>query len=204
MKSMRIPLVLALSAVVVVPLAGCDGAATSKSVVTVTATATAKPSDASLDAMADPAGDLSTPPSGSQSDTQADDSTGIKVVQFGSTYSLGGFSVSVSKPVRYVPQSYAAGTDGHNSFRAMTITLKNTSTSKAVDPNMLNVSTTIGEVDGDGIYDDNVGGSPSAAVLPGRSVTWKIAYPAKKGDQVTVQIGEFMGSTTAAFDGVAG
>lgn len=186
-------------------LTGCnsDGAVAEQTVITkvVTKSAAAAAADAapSQAASTPAATDDSVDDSGSGNDQ----SSGLSVVKFGDTYKFKGWSVSISAPKPYTPSEYAATDQKHPTYRAMTVTVKNTSRNKGIDPNLINISTQVGDAEGDSVYDDGVGDTPSASVLPGRSVSWKIAYGAKVGDQITVQVSDLASfdGPVAAFDG---
>lgn len=183
-------------------LTGCnsDGAVADQTVITkvVTKSATA---DAAASATATPP--AATDDSADDSGSGDGSSSGMSVVKFGDTYKFKGWSVSISAPKPYTPSEYAATDQKHPTYRVMTVTVKNTSTNKGIDPNLINISTQVGDAEGDSVFDDNVGETPSASVLPGRSVSWKIAYGAKVGDQMTVQVSDYASfdGPVAAFDG---
>lgn len=139
----------------------------------------------------------------SADDDAGEDSSGMHVLKFGDTYRFQGWSVTISTPKPYTPSAYALTDQKHPTYRVMTVTVKNTSSSKAVKPDLIDITAQVGDAAGDQVFDDNVGSTPNASLLPGRSVSWKIAYGAKVGDQLTVQVSDFASfdGPVAAFDG---
>lgn len=195
MKHLTVASATLIAAVSALMLTGCnsDGSAVEQSVVTKTVTESA-PAKAPASAAA---AEAPTAADTAAADDSADDgSGGISVVKFGDTYKFKSWSVSVSAPAPYTPSEYAAMDKKHPTYRILTVTVKNTSANKALNPSLIDVSAQIGDAEADSVYDDNVGDTPSASVLPGRSVSWKIAYGATVGDQITVQV-----SDVSAFDG---
>lgn len=179
-------------------LVGCgSGSAASQPVRTVTVTSSVQGNS----------GSAAVPEEDAASSSTATTEASVNVLKFGQTFSFTGWSVSVSAPVPFTPSSYAATEGKHAAYRAMTVTVKNTSTGKALDPNLVYVTGQVGEAEVDSVYDSEKGvdSSPSAKILPGRSVSWKIVYGVTPGASITVQVEDqaSFDGPTAIFDGKA-
>lgn len=95
---------------------------------------------------------------------------------FGETFEWeDGTTATVSKPVNYMPSAYAAGGEGYQHHVKMTVKIVNGS-SLPLDASFTSPTVSSGEREGDEIFDDNVGGGPTANVLPGRTVSFDVAY----------------------------
>lgn len=100
-----------------------------------------------------------------------------------------GVEVTVSQPVPFTPSQWAAGTEGKGDPILFEMTITNGS-DDAFDPSMAFASATSGGAEAQSIYDQEpifVGGAPSTAVLPGKSVTWSAAFMVLDTSDITVQ-----------------
>lgn len=86
-----------------------------------------------------------------------------------------GTKATISKPVNYTPSTYAAGGEGYQHHVKMTVKIVNDS-SLPLDASFTSPNVTSGEREGDEIFDDNVGGGPTSSILPGRTVSFDVAY----------------------------
>jgi len=111
-------------------------------------------------------------------------------IRFGETWEWeDGMQVTVSTPKKYRPSEYAAGTDGYTKFVQFTVTVKN-GTKKKVDLiGMADVAS--GDTEGHEVFDSGKGieGSPSTSILPGRKVTYKVAFGVENPSDIVFQYG---------------
>lgn len=108
-------------------------------------------------------------------------------IPFGQTFVWeDGTKVTISKPVPYTPSSYAAGGEGYPHHVRMTVKIVNGS-SLPLDAAFDTPTVSSGEREGDEIYDDNVGGGPMSSVLPGRTVSFDVAYGVDDPDDVIAE-----------------
>lgn len=106
---------------------------------------------------------------------------------FGETFEWeDGASASVTKPVNYVPSTYAAGGEGYQHHVKMTVKIVNDS-SVPLDASFVSPTVTSGERAGDEIFDDETGYGAESAILPGRSITFDVAYGVDDPDDVIAE-----------------
>lgn len=119
--------------------------------------------------------------------------------QFGGalTY-LDGISVSVSAPAVFVPGEFASTPDPGTEPVVFTIVLTNGS-KEPYDPSLVYETVTSGGVESSSMWDDSLGASPATTVLPGRSVTYKVAYSVKDPTDVVMEITPEMFADSAIF-----
>jgi hypothetical protein len=105
-----------------------------------------------------------------------------------------GLAISVSQPTGYAPSEWAAGTDGFASFVILNVTVTN-GTAEAFDPIGVRVAATSGGVAASDVFDSamdgqgaDLGMAPSAAILPGQSVTWAVGYGVANTADLTVDV----------------
>jgi hypothetical protein len=109
---------------------------------------------------------------------------------FGQTFTYkDGVSITVSAPVAFTPGQYAAGaTQAHDVI--FTFTIKNGST-KNLNP-VVSPQVTSAGVAGSDVFDsqtpDLAGFPPTAAVLPGGSITWKSGFSVADPTKLIVQV----------------
>ena len=102
-----------------------------------------------------------------------------------------GVAVTVSEPKAYRPSSSAA--TGQNAVRyvSMTVTLTNGS-DKNVEATGTSLAVTANGTPADEVFDSakGIGGSPSSTVLPGKSVTYTVAFgvPSKEKTELQVEV----------------
>lgn len=149
------------------------------------------------DEYVDPDADLATEETAdAEDDTSADEAadTGESsaTVEYGQTYtSPKGIEVSVSKPTPYRPSEYAATDDGFSKYVLITVTYKNDS-KKAIDGSMFEYEATSGDQPAEQVFDDERGvGEDGRTILPGRSLTQKLAFGYTPGQPLTLQISSY-------------
>ena len=111
--------------------------------------------------------------------------------QFGSTFTWDdGLAVTVSAPTPFKPKSDVSYQDKDSkAFVVVEVTFKNGAT-EPMSPGMLSLRGTTGSREAKRIFDSASGLElePSAKVLPGREVKWKVAFGVDLGQPFTVQI----------------
>ena len=110
-----------------------------------------------------------------------------------------GLLVTVSAPVEFTPSESAAGGKGLAAVK-FTVTITN-NTSKSYDPAMFTTSAQSGTQEADSIYDidNNLGGSPHTALLPGRTVTFDVGFGVSDPKDVVLQVTPGFDYTPAMF-----
>lgn len=110
---------------------------------------------------------------------------------FGSTFTWDdGLSVTVSAPAPLKPQTDVSYQDKDSkAFVVIEVTFKNGAT-EPMSPGMLSLRGTTGSREAKRIFDSASGLElePSAKVLPGREVKWKVAFGVDLGKPFTVQV----------------
>jgi hypothetical protein len=98
-----------------------------------------------------------------------------------------GMGLSVSAAVPFTPSQYAAGVDFPTSI-VFNITVTN-GTDAAYDPLVFGTLSSGGS-EASQVYDmeNNVGGSPTTAVLPGQSITWAEAWSVADASDLTYSL----------------
>jgi hypothetical protein len=117
-------------------------------------------------------------------------SSGDGVHEFGETVTFDdGSTLTVTAPVRFTREDYAAGGEDFEHHVKVKATFVN-KTSKAFDPTSTTSSITSGGREGDSVFQDGLG-TPESTVLPGKRVTWSMGYGVDDPDdvQVTVALG---------------
>ena len=134
---------------------------------------------------------VATPPqqAPSTSPTSAAPSTLTK--QFGSTFTWDdGLAVTVTAPQKFKPKTDVSYQDKDSkAFVIMEVTFKN-GAAEPMSPGMLYLTGTTGSREAKRIFDsaNGIELEPSAKVLPGREVKWKVAFGGDLGQPFTVQI----------------
>lgn len=109
-------------------------------------------------------------------DSPSEDPVDDYQITFGETFEWeDGTEATISKPVPYTPTAYAAGGEGYQHHVKMTVKIVNGS-SLPLDASFTSPTVSSGEREGDEIFDDNMGGGPMSSILPGRTVTFDVAY----------------------------
>jgi hypothetical protein len=98
------------------------------------------------------------------------------VAVFGETYTYDdGLAVTVSAPEEFTPSEWSIGADGDGTPVKFDITIENGS-GETFDPTLVYATVASDGVESEGIYDDEIGSSPSTSVRPGKSVTYTVGY----------------------------
>lgn len=189
---------------VVVPLlalGACGGSSSSTVTKTVTTSVSASPSPAME-------GDESTTSEAASSAATDDGASGSEgeagaPLAFGDTFtSPTGRKITLSALQPYTPSDTAALDEEApkgSVYRKFKITLDNSS-KETFDASEISLSTTSGERSVSTIVDGDVGSSPYVKVLPGRKLSWTVAYAVTPGDKLTVEVSTMSG-TVATWDG---
>lgn len=133
-------------------------------------------------------GNFQTPDAADLETTTPDEPEPPTEIRFGQTWEWeDGMQVTVSKPSKYRPSEYAAGKDGHSKFVLFTVTVKNGSKKKVDLIGMANVAS--GDTEGGEVFDSGKGveGAPSTSILPGRKVTYKVAFGVENPNDIVFQ-----------------
>lgn len=136
-------------------------------------------------------------PQETKTDKPAEDSTETPTEEpaatanpkFGETFTYeDGLSVTVSAPEPYTPSDTAA-TGGEPSFVKFQVTVVN-GTSENYDPSLFYVTMQSGNAEAGEVYDsaNNLNGSPTTPILPGREGTWAIAFGVTDPNDLVMQV----------------
>jgi hypothetical protein len=100
-----------------------------------------------------------------------------------------GVAVTVSEPKAYRPSSSAAASRAAARYVSMTITLTNGS-DKNVEATGTTLAVTANGTPADEVFDSakGIGGSPTSTVLPGKSVTYTVAFGVPTKEQTELQV----------------
>ena len=130
------------------------------------------------------------PPAPDVSGGSASATTDGGTVPFGGATELGpGLKVGASVPVPYNPDSGAAGVVSGGRNFAVTMQLTNNSQSKFNAYDSLRDSPAAGQTDCERVFDDKAGQeTPHAAILPGKSKSWTVAYSCKAASGSDLQL----------------
>ncbi|WP_139281984.1 hypothetical protein [Rhodococcus zopfii] len=110
--------------------------------------------------------------------------------KFGEAFTFrNGLGVAVSVPQPFTPSVSAAGLEPGDQAVVFTITIVNGSTEN-YDPALFSTSLQSGNREASEIFDtpNNVGGSPSTAVLPGRESEFQVAYSVTNPTDLVMQV----------------
>lgn len=101
----------------------------------------------------------------------------------------GGIQTTITTPVAFKPSDTASGTDTFKSFVEFTVKVRNTGTA-SYDPTLYTTSVSSGGVEAVQVIDIMVGLGlpPQTAVLPGKTIEFKVAYGVKDPADLTVQL----------------
>lgn len=196
---MKITHVAAALAVTALALTGCGKQ------VELTAATKATPAAASSTTSGnfptpDPA-DLATSDATPAQDTAATSEPDVpQTVRFGTTYEWeDGLTATVSKPTKFTPSPYAAAEGKFKTHVMFTITVKN-GTKEKIDlfagPNVSS-----GDTEGGAVFDTDKGleGTPNTAILPGRSVKFKVGFGVKDANDIVMEYAPTLEHEDATF-----
>lgn len=145
----------------------------------------------------------STPPA-AQPAASAPDGTAAHPATWGQQYNGASLSTALGAPAPYTP-SRMAFIGGAKIERAvgLDITVTNNSPDKPMPTMALNTQGTSGGAQAEKIHDSGGGiDSPTADILPGKSLSWKIAFSVPKdATELTVQLSSLGGGKTIYFAG---
>lgn len=200
---------IALAALPLLALTACGGSSTSTVTKTVTQTVTASPTAganspgetpaAGDDGAVDPASEDATASSSEETTETGEEGP----LAFGDTYTSGtsGRKMTLSELSPYNPSESAAldeDAPAGSVYRKFKITLDNSS-KETFDAGDISLSATAGERTVSTIVDGEVGDTPYVKVLPGRKLSWTVAYAVKPGEHLTVEVST-LGGTVATWD----
>ncbi len=115
------------------------------------------------------------------------DDAGDTNLTFGETYEWqDGVTAKVSTPEAYQPDEYAAGGEGYDHQIQLTVTMTNDS-DQVVDASYVSPTVTSGQRGGDEIFDGTMGGGNDSSLLPGRTISFDVAYGVDDPDDVVVE-----------------
>lgn len=194
----------ALAAALTLTVAGCsteadtnDGGTVSDPSIAVTDDGEAAPADDAGVEDEDPAED----PAAAADDGSEEGDGEASTVEYGQTYtSPSGISITASKPgpFRLSESGYSPGE--FKSFVVLNITIKN-GTKKAFDGDSVMLEATSGESPTEEVFDvDKSVGYEGRTILPGRSLTAKVAFGVNQGKPLTLVLSTFDGPL-CTFDG---
>jgi hypothetical protein len=100
-----------------------------------------------------------------------------------------GLTVTVSGPEPYTPSNTAAGEEGFTQFVRLSISVSN-GTTEPYEPVLFTTNVQSGVTEGSQVFDyaNNLGGSPSTAVLPGRELTWQMGFGVTDVNDLIVEV----------------
>ena len=100
-----------------------------------------------------------------------------------------GLEITVAQPLRFHPSEYAAGADSSDLAMALKFTVTNNGT-KNFDPSMMMVTAQSGQTQEEPIFDSAQGytGKPDTVLLPGRTVTFQLAFTVTEPEDVVVEV----------------
>lgn len=159
-----------------------------------------------------PASSTTTPPAATSGAAQAAapaqdaaDGSADHPLAFGKTWQPAGkMGVTIGVPAPFKPSESAFSPDHAPRAVVMDVTVANVAGAPAVPAMAISVQATAGASQAQEIVDvgNGVGGSPTANILPGKSLTWKVAFGVPAGPtEFTVQVSTIVGGQTVYFTG---
>lgn len=129
----------------------------------------------------------------------------IKQFHFGQEYVGKGATLVINDPKPYKPSQLATGRDAARHV-VLTVRATNTSQQPVHAASLANITATAGDQRATPVEDaaDNGAGAPGSMILPGKSLTWRVAFgvPAEPVElTVAVQAGDAMTGETVYFVG---
>lgn len=132
----------------------------------------APPSSSSSEVTPEPWTEEATPDEAPEPSSEADS----MVVGLGETFTWeDGTTALIEAPQPFQKSEWAAGGEGYDHTVSFKVTVTNGS-DVPLDASFTSPTVTSGEREGDEIFDDEVGGGPTSSILPGRTVTFTVAY----------------------------
>ena len=132
----------------------------------------APPSSSSSEVTPEPWTEEATPDEVPEPSSEADS----MVVGLGETFTWeDGTTARIEAPQPFQKSEWAAGGEGYSNVISFKVTVTNGSDAP-LDASFTSPNVTSGEREGDEIFDDEVGGGPTSSILPGRTVTFTVAY----------------------------
>ena len=132
----------------------------------------APPSSSSSEVTPEPWTEEATPDEVPEPSSEADS----MVVGLGDTFTWeDGTTALIEAPQSFQKSEWAAGGEGYDHTISFKVTVTNGS-DVPLDASFTSPNVTSGEREGDEIFDDEVGGGPTSDILPGRTVTFTVAY----------------------------
>lgn len=118
--------------------------------------------------------------------------------RFGSTFTWDdGVAITVSKPKTFKKSAYAAGGKDFNSAVSMEVTIKNGS-AEPIEAFEVFLKATTGDVEAEAIFDEGID-SPSAKILPGKSLKYKTAFGVNKGQDFVLTVSYGFGNSDGIY-----
>ncbi|CCH87978.1 exported protein of unknown function [Modestobacter italicus] len=179
---------LVLTAAGLLALTGCTGS-DSGAEASATSLAPYTPGDTVASAASQAAEDQAAA-SQARATAEAAASSASSVGKFGQTFTYtDGLEVAVAPPEDFQPSDSAAGNTPGKAAVTLSITITN-GTSANYDPAIFSASVQSGTSPEEQIYDsaNGIAGAPSTTLLPGRSVTFEVAFTATDPGDLVVEV----------------
>lgn len=136
----------------------------------------APPSSSSSEVTPEPWTEEATPDEVTPDEVPEPSGADSMVVGLGDTFTWeDGTTALIEAPQPFQKSEWAAGGEGYSNVISFKVTVTNGS-DVPLDASFTSPNVTSGEREGDEIFDDEVGGGPTSDILPGRTVTFTVAY----------------------------